>query len=789
MELESLKCPCCGESNLKRDERGFYHCAYCDSLLSPKDAASYAERVEKILLAKGEADIGRLRFLLNEELAKPFYDKASIELTCRDIQALVPEDFKAAFVRAFIESKRFPGNYDAFLNKYKKIPLGAFDKKFAYPLMVDLCPYAHLHTVKEFLLAQGDYEQWSSRLEKAKKERMEENERFANIERDVFICHSSFDFARIAPIIKYLEEDGFTCWYSQRNLPKDVDNYKIGIEQAIESCRVFLVFMSTSSIMSKDCQWEMDIAKKLGKAKRVEYRLEDRRNNPKFAQFFDGIQWIDGAFNENYEDLSFRINDLLSEPEEKMLSKPSQKPSLQLLTCSRCGGELEAKGDGTYHCRYCRSIYKDGAYIGEEPILKKEPKPSPKADPKEAERIYQNGKRLANSGDLEGAAKEYKKAAEMGNAMAQVSLGYAYQHGLGLPKDPAEGTKWYRLSAEQGYSLGQFNMGVLYRDGIGVKQDYAEALKWFRKAADQGDIDALNSLGFAYEKGRAVPVDLEKAFSYYRKAAEGGLPTAMRNLGLCYQAGTGTKRDLEEAFKWIAKAAEKGNVDAFTSLGLCYDCGKGVAVDKKEAVKWYRKGAEKGDYFAQYNLAICYRDGEGVEKDGDEYLKWLRKAADQGYKSAEFNMGRVYANGDLVPKDDVESAKWYRKAAVHGHLSAMQSLAACYRDGKGVPKDLDLCFQWNKRAADLGDVESINALGVCYEMGRGTPVDLDKAAFYYKKAAEGRSRSAMYNLGLCYRDGKGVPKNPKEAEKWFEEAVKAGEPNAPKALEKLRAAK
>ncbi len=748
MELESLKCPCCGESNLKRDIKGFYHCAYCDSLLSPKDATSYAERVEKILLAKGEADIGRLRFLLNEELAKPFYDKASIELTCRDIQALVPEDFKAAFVRAFLESKRFPGNYDAFLNKYKKIPLGTFDKEFAYPLMVDLCPYAHLHTVKEFLLAQGDYEQWSSRLEKAKKERMEENERFANIERDVFICHSSLDFPRIAPIIKYLEEDGFTCWYSQRNLPKDVDNYKIGIEQAIESCRVFLVFMSTSSIMSKDCQWEMDIAKKLGKAKRVEYRLEDRRNNPKFAQFFDGIQWIDGAFGENCEDLSFRINDLLSEEEPKPEPKPIPEP--------------EPK-----------------------PI----PKPIPKADPKEAERIYLNGKRLANSGDLEGAAKEYKKAAEMGNAMAQVSLGYAYQHGLGLPKDPTEGTKWYRLSAEQGYSLGQFNMGVIYRDGIGVKQDYEEALKWFQKAADQGDIDAMNSLGFAYEKGRAVPVDLEKAFSYYRKAAEGGLPTAMRNLGLCYQAGTGTKRDLEEAFKWIAKAAEKGNVDAFTSLGLCYDWGKGVAADKKEAVKWYRKAAEKGDYYAQYNLAICYRDGEGVEKDGDEYLKWLRKSADQGYKSAEFNMGRVYANGDLVPKDDVKSAKWYRKAAEHGHLAAMQSLAACYRDGKGVPKDLDLCFQWNKKAADLGEVESINALGVCYELGRGTPVDLDKAAFYYKKAAERNSRSAMYNLGLCYRDGKGVPKNPKEAEKWFEEAVKAGEPNAPKALEKLCAAK
>ena len=762
MELESLKCPCCGEGSLSKTQDGLFRCAYCDSLFSQKETESYAERVEKILIAKGEADIGRLRFLLNEELHKPFFDRASIDLTCRDILALLPEDFKAAFVRAFLESKRFPGNYDAFLNKYKKIPLGAFDKRFAYPLMVDLCPYAHLHTVKEFLLAQGDLKEWAPRLEKAKKERMEENERFANIERDVFVCHSSLDFARVEPIIKYLEEDGFTCWYSQRNLPKDIDNYKIGIEQAIESCRVFLVVMSTSSIMSKDCQWEMDIARRLGKDKRVEYRIEDRRNNPKFAQFFDGFQWIDGAFCDKYEDLSFRINNLLDEPsapEPKPAAKPEAKPSPK---------------------------------IAPTPMPKAEPKPAPKTEPvgeKQAEEAYKLGKKLQGEGKLEEAAKQLRAAAEAGHLKAQVALGYAYHHGNGVPKDAKEGTKWYLLAAQADFGIAQYNMGVCYRDGNGVAQDYAEAFKWFDIAARKGDVDAMNALGVAYEKGRSVPVNYAKAFSYYRQAAEGGSATGMRNLGLCYQSGMGTSKDLAEGFRWIRLSAEEGNKEAFTSLALCYDFGKGTEVNHEEAAKWYLKGAEAGDALACYNLAVSYRDGQGVELDVEKYLHWLTKAAEKGYKTAEYSLGKAYYYGNRVTQDKALGVKWILKAAEDGYVDAMTLIASIYGNGKGVPQDNQKCFYWNKKAAELGDREGKNSLGVCYELGRGTAKDYSKALHYYKEAAALHSRSAEYNLGLCYRDGKGVPVDLKEAEKWFSKAAEDGHPDAAKAIEKLHAAK
>ena len=45
---------------------------------------------------------------------------------------------------------------------------------------------------------------------------------------------------------------------------------------------------------------------------------------------------------------------------------------------------------------------------------------------------------------------EYRKAAEQGKAIAQYNLGYCYEKGLGVGKDPTEAVKWYRKAAEQG---------------------------------------------------------------------------------------------------------------------------------------------------------------------------------------------------------------------------------------------------------------------------------------------------------------------------------------------------
>ncbi|MDC0305257.1 sel1 repeat family protein [bacterium] len=65
-----------------------------------------------------------------------------------------------------------------------------------------------------------------------------------------------------------------------------------------------------------------------------------------------------------------------------------------------------------------------------------------------------------------------------------------YANGNGVPKDYAEAVKWYRKAAEQGDASAQVNLGWMYDKGKGVPQDYAKAYMFYNLAAAQGHKNA-----------------------------------------------------------------------------------------------------------------------------------------------------------------------------------------------------------------------------------------------------------------------------------------------------------
>ena len=79
----------------------------------------------------------------------------------------------------------------------------------------------------------------------------------------------------------------------------------------------------------------------------------------------------------------------------------------------------------------------------------------------------------------------YRKAADQGNAGAQLSLGVMYSQGHGLPQDFVEAVRWYRKAADQGNAYAQSLLAISYRDGKGIPQDYVQAHKWFNLAVSQ----------------------------------------------------------------------------------------------------------------------------------------------------------------------------------------------------------------------------------------------------------------------------------------------------------------
>lgn len=112
-------------------------------------------------------------------------------------------------------------------------------------------------------------------------------------------------------------------------------------------------------------------------------------------------------------------------------------------------------------------------------------------------------------------------------------MGFKYEYGDGVQQNYAEAAKWYRKAAEQGDAEAQLNLGNAYFTGQGVKQDAAEAAKWYRKAADQGDPIAQNNLGICYEESSNYP----QAMYWYKKAADKGYKDARDFYNDLYERG------------------------------------------------------------------------------------------------------------------------------------------------------------------------------------------------------------------------------------------------------------
>ena len=70
-----------------------------------------------------------------------------------------------------------------------------------------------------------------------------------------------------------------------------------------------------------------------------------------------------------------------------------------------------------------------------------------------------------------------------------------YARGEGVPEDDAEAVRWYRLAAEQGNVLAQVRLGWMYATGEagdGGPEDDVLAYMWANLAAAQGSSAAPN---------------------------------------------------------------------------------------------------------------------------------------------------------------------------------------------------------------------------------------------------------------------------------------------------------
>jgi uncharacterized protein len=123
------------------------------------------------------------------------------------------------------------------------------------------------------------------------------------------------------------------------------------------------------------------------------------------------------------------------------------------------------------------------------------------------------------------AAEWYSKAADAGDDGAAAALGFIGRNWVRM--NPGGNQAIYALvekAAKMGNARAQFSLGLMnYRIGDlsfdAASGNLDEALLWYRRAAEQGDVDAEVVLALAYAKGIGVAQSEVEAYKWYDLAA------------------------------------------------------------------------------------------------------------------------------------------------------------------------------------------------------------------------------------------------------------------------------
>jgi TPR repeat protein len=120
------------------------------------------------------------------------------------------------------------------------------------------------------------------------------------------------------------------------------------------------------------------------------------------------------------------------------------------------------------------------------------------------------------------SAKDFRRAAENGNAEAMYKLGYCYANGKGVDRNYRKAMHWYILAADNGIAAAQVELADYYYNGdIDIKRDYKKAAYWYRRAANQGISSAQFKLGVCYLCGLGVMEDTNTAIYWFNSAYRG----------------------------------------------------------------------------------------------------------------------------------------------------------------------------------------------------------------------------------------------------------------------------
>ncbi len=142
----------------------------------------------------------------------------------------------------------------------------------------------------------------------------------------IFVSYRSEDKDAAERICSGLERAGVPCWIAPRDIPAGSE-WATAIVEAIQSCRAFVMVLSSNSKNAKQISREAELADRQG-VPIITFRVEDVQPPTGLMYFLGNVQWLDG-FGSQFDSALAQLVRLASAvpPTAKQTSTASDAPS------------------------------------------------------------------------------------------------------------------------------------------------------------------------------------------------------------------------------------------------------------------------------------------------------------------------------------------------------------------------------------------------------------------------------------------------------------------------------
>ena len=215
-----------------------------------KELKTQGAKIDKIM-SKSEQEIYNLKNMLRSAMTEKYVSGEKIKGIAQNLLAKDGKDFLANFCNVVYNDDSQEIN--AFLDKID----AKQDKRDVELIIEFLINDLQIKNVSSLKNMVGRLELQAKYIDRIEEEanKLDECIYDPKFKRDIFVAFSGRDIDRVVPIVNYLEEQGFRCYFSLRNLrhgkyAKEV--YWSILYKALSNCKC-VVFCSSNNSRRQDC--------------------------------------------------------------------------------------------------------------------------------------------------------------------------------------------------------------------------------------------------------------------------------------------------------------------------------------------------------------------------------------------------------------------------------------------------------------------------------------------------------------------------------------------------------